>query len=64
MDEEQYEKKIKDLKNSHSTTLFLMYFSIGELGLGLLNGGIDNWAFFTWSWVIVYIAWKLSSLKK
>ena len=50
--------------DSHKTTLFLIYLTIGLVLLAVINNGFDSWGFFIWSWVVVYIAHKLSFGKK
>ena len=58
---EHLKRQLDSSKESHRTDLFLIYWIIGEILLGLLTG-FDNWIFFIGSWVVVWLSWKLSTV--
>ena len=59
-EKEQLEQQLEASKESHRVDLFIIYLLVGVLLLGFFVG-FDNWKFFIGGWIIVFLAWILSS---
>lgn len=59
-EKEQLEQQLNASQESHRVDLFFVYLIAGELLLGFFVG-FDNWKFFIGAWIIVWLAWLISS---
>ena len=64
MNKEEYENDLKQVKESHRMDLFLVFWIGGEIMLAFFFKDLGGWGYFICSWIVVFIAWKLSGPKK
>ncbi len=62
-DNQEEIRQLEQKLEGKETSMFLICLCVGEFLLAFfLDGNISSWAFFFGSWVVAFIAWKLSKV--